>query len=169
MTSPLESARKHAESSLYTMTNPYTTTEEKIEIEAWYQLPVELAGHAFLFTTVAWAFGILGGWAAYGIAVLVGIISAIVIWLAYSRSIIPVFLIIRLPYVGWLIHLGISIWLAASGHWLPAIFLFLNRLLFFLPVGFPVAFVNQVLTFKYKIHPKYAFLKRFYGKEYPFE
>ena len=28
---------------------------------------------------------------------------------------------------------------------------------------------NQILTSKYKMHPKYAFLKHLYGKTYSFE
>jgi hypothetical protein len=35
-----EAALKASEKNAYSMNNPYTTTEEKIEIEYWYQLPI---------------------------------------------------------------------------------------------------------------------------------
>ncbi|MCO5043800.1 MAG: hypothetical protein M9935_00775 [Kiritimatiellae bacterium] len=169
MESPVELARKHAERSVYTLGNSYTTIDEKLEIESWYQLPLELAGHTYLITTIFWALGTIGGFVAYVIAVAVGILSAIFIWVAYSRAFIPLFMVVRLPYIGWFVHLGVAVWLGISGHWLPCIFVVLNRLLFFMPVSFPAMITNQVLTAGYQMHPKYAFLKHFYGKQYPFE
>lgn len=73
------------------------------------------------------------------------------------------------PVVRWLIHLGFAAWLYFTGSQIQAIFVAANCLLLLIPVGFGAILANEILTKKYKMHPKYAFLKHIYGKTYSFE
>jgi len=163
-------AHKAAERNVYTLTNPYTTREEKVAIESWYQLPINISGIAYILTCLFWSWGSISFWEAYFIAVAVGVLTAVILWFMYIRKLVfGLSMLLDFPLVGWIIHLGFAAWLGFSGSWTQAIFIAGNRLLFLLPVGFGAIIANQKLASKYPMHPKYAFLKRFYGKTYPFE
>ena len=162
--------RRNAVATHYALDNPFTSQEEKLEIESWYQLPIEIASHTLLITSVLWAYSYTSGWIAYGSAALAGVLVATLLWSLYARSwVVPLFIVVRLPVVGWMLHLGIAAWLAVEGHWGPAILIATNRLLLGIPAGVLASFTNQLLSRRYGMHPKYAFLKHFYGKSYPFE
>jgi hypothetical protein len=80
-------ARKAAERNVYSLSNPYTTRDEKLEIEVWYQLPLDLSGVACLVTGILWAYGNLVWWEAYLIAFGVGVVTAILLWFAYAPAV----------------------------------------------------------------------------------
>jgi len=165
---PVSTARKRA----YSLTNPYTTEHEKVEIETWYQLPVDLAGITYIVTCVLWARGAIGGWQAYLIALGVGVVAAIALWIAYPKRVAFLLkVLIGCPVLWlWILpHAGFAAWLAFTGAWTQAAFLTGNCLLLKIPVGLGAVITNQVLASQYRMHPKYAFLKHTYGKVYPFE
>jgi hypothetical protein len=152
------------------MSNPYTTRDEKVEIESWYQLPIHISGIAYIVACLFWAQDIISGWHAFFGAFAVGVLAAVTIWFVYVRKLVfGLCMLLNFPVVGWLIHLGVAGWLGFSGSWTQAAFLAGNRLFFLMPVGYGAILANQILTVKYKMHPKYAALKHFYGKTYPFE
>lgn len=165
-----EKAKKASERNVYSLTNFYTSRDEKIEIEAWYQLPLCVAGLAYLIAGILWSQGVLNGWQTYFIALGAGSASAVLIWAIYNRKII-FFLgtLLDFPFLNWLIHLGVAGYLTYRGMYLQAGFVAGNRIFSYIPVSFGAMVTNQILTSKYKMHPKYALLKRNYGKSYPFE
>lgn len=163
-------AQKAKDRHIYSMTNTHTTTDEKVEIEAWYQLPSNLAGVAFIVSCLFWARGDINGWHAYAISFAVGIFAALAVWFVYVKQIVfGLSMLTNFPVVRWLIHLGFAAWLCFTGSWVQAIFVAVNCLLLLIPVGFGAILANQILTSRYKMHPKYAFLKHVYGKTYSFE
>lgn len=165
-----EEALRTSEATVYTMKNRHTTTEEKFEIECWYQLPMDTAGWAFLINCIFWSYGVFTWWQAYSIAAGFGIFTAIIAWLFYSkRTIYIVSAILGFPIVRWIIPLGISGWLWLNGSSTQALFVMVNLVLLSFPVFIPSMVVNHILAGKYNIHPKYALLKHVYGKKYSFE
>ena len=162
-------AKKAHERNAYSMTNTHTTVDEKVEIEAWYQLPVDVAGVAYIASCQFWAWGYISGWHAYVISFAVGILTAVTVWFVYVKRIVfGLEMLLNFPVVRWLIHLGFALWLYFTGSWIQAIFIVCNCLLLLIPVGFGAILSNEILTSRYKMHPKYAFLKHVYGKTYSF-
>ncbi len=152
------------------MTNPHTTRDEKVEIEAWYQLPIDMAGIVFDVSCLFWARGNITGWHAYAMSFAVGVSVAVGVWFVYVKQVVfGLEMLLNFPAVRWLIHLGFAAWLWLSGARIQAIFVACNCLLLLIPVGIGAIVTNQILTSKYKMHPKYAFLNHVYGKEYSFE
>lgn len=163
-------AQKTKDRHVYLTTNSYTTTDEKVEIEAWYQLPIDLAGFAFDMGCLFWARGNIGGWHAYAISFAVGILTAVTLWFVYVKRIVfGLSMLTNFPVIRWLIHFGFAAWLVLTGSWVQGVLVALNCLLLLIPVGWGAILANQILTLRYKMHPKYAFLKHVYGKEYSFE
>ncbi|MDD4052329.1 MAG: hypothetical protein PHR28_10595 [candidate division Zixibacteria bacterium] len=164
-------AWKTAERNVYSMSNPYTDMLEKYEIEHWYQFPINFSGIALMVSSVFWAQGLIGWWEAMLAAIGAGIIAGIFNWFFYIRLLVFGFnRLFDSPKIEWFIHIGVAAIFGFSGHWVQAICLFGNRLLFLFPTGFGAMMTYAVLSSrKYKMHPKYAFLKRVYGKSYPFE
>ncbi len=163
-------AKKAAERNVYTMSNPYTTREEKVEIESWYQLPFNTGAWAYLIGCVLWAQGVLNGWEAYFLASGVGIATALFTWFLYSKK--TVFILsmsFGFPGIKLVVLLGVAVWLWISGAYTQSIFLIANLVLLGFPVALLSLLVNQMLSKKYHMHPKYAFLKRVYHKRYSFE
>jgi hypothetical protein len=166
----IEPAKSTAQKHAYSLTNPYTTQDEKVEIQVWYQLPVDLAGIAYIATCVIWSRGDITGWQAYVMAFAVGVAASIVLWVVYAKRIVfAVKVLVGSPGVWVVPHIGVAAWLAFTGAWTQAAFLAGNCVLLELPVGLGAILANQILTSRYRMHPKYAFLKHVYGKVYPFE
>jgi hypothetical protein len=157
---------KHA----YSLNNPYTTEDEKVEIETWYQLPVDMSAIAFIACCLLWARGSIAGWQAYAIAFAVGVFTAVGIWIAYVKRIVFALKVLFGSPVVWVfMDLGVAACLAFTKQWTQAVFLAGNALLCRIPVGVGAIITNGILTSRYGMHPKYAFLKRVYGKAYPFD
>ena len=155
---------------VYSKINTYTTINEKVEIEAWYQLPIDLAGLAFDVSCLFWAHGDINGWYAYTISFAVGILTAVTVWFVYVKQVVfGLSILTNFPVVRWIIHIGFAAWLYFTEARIQAIFVAVNCLFLLMPVGFGAILANEILTKKYKMHPKYAFLKHIYGKTYPFE
>jgi len=163
-------ATKSAESNVYTLTNPYTTHDEKIEIESWYQLPIDTGGWAYLIFCILWAQGMFNWWQAYLLAAGVGIMTTLFAWFLYSKkTVIVLKILLGFPITKWLVSIGFAVWLWMNDSSMQAMFIIGNLVLFYMPFGFPAIIANQILTSKYNMHPKYALLKHVYGKEYHFE
>jgi hypothetical protein len=132
----VEPARSTAQKRAYSLTNPYTTQDEKVEIEAWYQLPMDLAGVAYIVTCTIWARGDITGWQAYVMAFAVGVAMAIALWVAYAKRIVfAVKVLVGSPGVWVVPHIGFAAWLAFTGAWTQAAFLAGNCVLLDFPVG----------------------------------
>lgn len=154
----------------YDLNNPYTSQQEKLEIECWFQLPMDVSGHAYAVCVVLWALGRLTGWQAYWVASGLGALVSLIAWVAYSPRIIRyAALTARAPILGIIIHLGIIVWLGLQHNWSPMALLILNTITSNGPTGTPAIILNKILTIRHRLHMKYALLKIKYGKMYEFE
>lgn len=166
----IERAQNDADASVYTIGNAFTTTEEKIEIERWYQLPMDIGGYSFLVGLFYYANGEISGLQLFLAANLVGIVAAMFCWFAYSRVLVAaLFALLGSSRVSWAVHLGVAAWFFFHSHpWLGG-FAIANQFTGGMAFSVGAMFFYQLVTRRYRIHPKYAFLKHFYGKTYPFE
>ncbi len=166
----VERAQNDADASVYTLGNPFTTTEEKLEIERWYQLPMDLGGYSFLAGLFYYGSGDLTGWQLFLAANVVGIVAAMFCWFAYSRVLVAsLFVLFGSSLVSWAVHLGVAAWFFThSRPWLGG-FALANQFTGGMAFSVGAMLFYQVITRRYRIHPKYAFLKHFYAKTYPFE
>jgi len=165
-----EQARKDADASVYTLGNVFTTTEEKLEIERWYQLPSEVAAYTFLVGLFYYASGFLTGLYLYILANGAGILAAAFCWFAYSRVLVgALFSLLANRIISWGAHLGVAFWfISQSRPWLGG-FALLSLFTGGIPFAIGATFFYQIVTRRYRMHPKYAFLKHFYARSYPFE
>lgn len=163
-------AHRYAQAQVYSLQNEFTDVSEKLEIESWFQLPTVCAGYAFLAGSFLYARGLLDAWQLFGIACGADLLVAIVCWFAYNRNwVVPAFMILRFPVLSWSLHFIVAIWFFAhSRHWLGGIVL-ASLFTGHLPFGFPSITFYKLVTLRYAMNPKYAFLKHFYAKRYPFE
>lgn len=166
----IERAQHDAHASAYMLGNPFTTIEEKLEIERWYQLPMDIAGFSFLAGLFYYAGGAVTGWQLFLAANAVGIVAAMFCWFTYSRGLVAfLFLLLHNSLVSWVIHLGVATWFFThSRPWLGC-FAIANQLTGGIAFSIGAMLFYHLVTRRYRIHPKYAFLKHFYGKSYPFE
>jgi len=163
-------ASNAAEKNFYMMDNPYTSRSEKIEIECWYQLPLVLSGYAFLVTAYLWGQGHLTAWQAYGYPTVLSATVALIIWIGYNGKLVQSLMLkLNFPRVSWIAHLAVAGYLAYQGVYLQAALIVVSRFLAYMPVAFGGMFMNQIITGHYRMHPKYALLKRAYKKQYAFE
>lgn len=154
----------------YDLNNLYTTRAEKLEIESWFQLPCDVAGHAYAVCSVLWAIGNISGWEAYWISCGIGMLTASIVWVLYfPKAIILLAMIARAPYVGVITHLAVVVWLAIHKEWKPAALLLINTITFQMLTNFPVMMLNKLFTIRHRLHQKYALLKIKHGKVYDFE
>jgi hypothetical protein len=163
-------AAAHAEATVYTLENTYLSKEEKTEVELWFQLPGNMMVYSYLIV-VTWfaAYGQLNWSIIIGIPVVVNIIVGLLNW-HFNNKIFVFKLYITILH-SWILHLvsfGVAAFLFYKGLILLAIISLVA------PFGL-LAFVEPHLLFysilakKYRMHPKYAFFKRFYRYEFPFE
>jgi hypothetical protein len=166
----VERAQNDAHASVYMLGNPFTTIEEKLEIERWYQLPIDIAGFSFLAGLFYYATGAVTGWQLFLAANAIGIVVAMFCWFTYSRVLVAsLFALFGNSLVSWAVHLGVAAWFFThSRPWLGG-FAIANQLTGGMALSLGAMFFYQLVTRRYRIHPKYAFLKHFYGKTYPFE
>ena len=78
-------------------------------------------------------------------------------------------MVLDIPVLNWAIPLAVAGWIAFSGHWLQGSLLAANTALLKLPTGIVPIVVNQLLTRRSGMNPKYGLLKCKHGKSYPFE
>lgn len=158
------------EKDAYTLTNPYTTADEKIEIESWYQLPFDIGGSAYLIGCILWAYGVIGWWQAYVFAAGAVILTSLFKWFLYSKkTLFSLKVIFGNPVVKLYFSIFCVVWLWMNGFSIQALCIIGNLALWSLPVGFSTLITRRILTGKYRMHPKYAFLKHIYGRVFAFE
>jgi hypothetical protein len=165
-----QSAKKYAEAQVYTLNNSYTTKEEKLEIEVWYQTPIVITGYVFTVACFFWSRGWISGWHAFLITAAAGVIVPTSMWLAYRPGLFfALFMVLDIPVLNWAIPLAVAAWIIFSGHWLEGSLLAVNTALLKLPTGVVPIVANQFLTCRSGMNPKYGLLKCKHGKLYPFE
>lgn len=165
-----QKAMATAEATVYTLDNPYLSQEAKNEMEMWYQLPGNIMTYAFVLVAI-WNVVVepLRWSIIIGIPLMINVIIGLFNWYFYNKN------LVRKCYLTflhrWMLIL-VGITAASFLFYKDAIALAILSLL--APFGLlsPAElhmFLYAILANKYRMHPKYAFFKRFYGHVFTFE
>lgn len=162
-------AAAHAEATVYSLSNPYLSGEQKTEVEMWFQFPGDVSFIAMLACLVYSTYSPLSWYWIIGIPLAVNCAFGIVNWLVYDRRLLyVVYLSILHNFVLWIITLAAITVLVINGAYGKAALAFLLKL--FLSVLFePHIIIYSILSQPYGMNSKYVFFKRFYGHEFPFD
>jgi hypothetical protein len=165
-----ESAAAHANATVYAMGNTYLSQEEKTEVELWFQLPGNVMFYAYVVVAI-WSVAVepLGWSKIIGMPLAVNIIAGLLNWHFYNKNFVyKLYLTCLHSWVLYLIGFGAAGFLFFKGEIILAIISLVG------PFGL-LSFAELHLYFystlakKYRMHPKYAFFKRFYRHQFPFE
>jgi predicted outer membrane lipoprotein len=164
-----QKAGAHAEATVYSLGNTYLSQEEKIEVELWFQFPGNISLVTMLTCLVYSSYLPLSWSWIIGIPLIANCLFGIINWFAYSKKLLRgIYLSIFHSFVLWILTFVAIVLLVINGAYLKALLAFFLKL--FLIVFFePHMLIYSFLSRKYGMHPKYAFFKRFYGYEFPFE
>ena len=167
-----QKAAAHANATIYTLGNIYLSQKDKTEVELWFQLPGNVMFYAFVITAI-WSVVVepLPWIKIIGIPLVVNVIVGLLNWYFYNKNLVyKLYLIFLHSWILYLVGFGAAAFLFFKG----AIALAIISLALVAPFGLlafaePHLFFYSILAKKYRMHPKYAFFKRFYGYEFPFE
>jgi len=165
-----QQATAYAEANVYSLDNNYLSQDQKLEVELWYQLPGNVMFLSFILVAI-WSvlIGPLSWSMIIGIPFAVNVTVGLLNWQFYNKSFL--FKLYRTALHSWTLYLvGFSA--AAFLFYKGAIVLAIISLV--APLGLlafvePHLFFYPMLTKQYRMHPKYAFFKKFYEVEFPFE
>jgi len=167
-----QKAAAYAEATVYTLGNTYLSQEKKTEVELWFQLPGNVMRYSFVIVAI-WSVvvGPLPWSKIIGIPLAVNVIVGLLNWHFYNKNFVyKLYLTFLHSWILYLVGFGAAAFLFFKG----AIALAIISLALVAPFGLlafaePHLFFYSILAKKYRMHPKYAFFKRFYGYEFPFE
>lgn len=165
-----QKAAAHAEATVYTLGNTYLSKEEKTEVELWFQLPGNVMFYSFVIAAI-WsvAVGPLRWSKIIGIPLAVNVIVGLLNWHFYNKNFMhKLYLTFLHSWILYLVGFGAATFLFFNGAIALAI-LSLVAPFGLLAFAEPHILFYSILAKKYRMHPKYAFFKRFYGYEFPFE
>jgi hypothetical protein len=165
-----QKAAARAEATVYTLGNTYLCKEDKREVEFWYQLPGHIMLYSFVIAAI-WsvAVGPLSWSKIICIPLAVNIIVGLLNWRFYNRAFLyKLYLTILHSWVLYLVGFGTAAFLFFKGAIALAI-ISLVAPFGLLAFAEPHILIYAALAKKYRMHPKYAFFKRFYRYEFPFE
>jgi hypothetical protein len=164
-----EKAERFAEAHTYRLNNSYLTQAQKMEVELWYQFPVTLAYTVFCACLIYHSLYPQTIKVIIGIPLIINVLIGIINWESYSPSFNKVFFLsIGHNYTQWILSLStIGILFYHHLYWWAALVL-LGKI-GLLALLFPSIFLYSRFSSKYKMHPKYAFFKKYYNKTFAFE
>lgn len=159
-----------ADANIYLLNNSYLTLDEKQEVEFWFQLPGDIMLYAFLIIAV-WSATIkhLSWGTIIGIPLAVNVAVCLVNWYFYNKNLVyKLYLTFLHRLILYLVSFGVAVFLFFKGAILLAIISLVTP--FGLFVFFePSNYLYPILSTKYRMHPKFAFFKKEYGRSFPFE
>jgi len=164
-----EKVEKNTEANVYNLNNSYLTSDEKIDVESWFQLPGNVMTYIFYIVAIWSTYESLSWLWIIGIPIILNIIIGIFNWYLYNRKIIRILgLTLFHPYVVGFLGIIAGIFLFLKSQILLAVVSVFAGIFsfFFLEVHI---LLYSLLAGKYHMHPKYVFFKRFYGRKFPFE
>jgi len=168
-----EIARKaaaRAEANVYSLNNSYLTPEEKQEVELWIQLPGNVMLYAFVITAI-WSVVVepLSWSLIIGIPLGVNVIVGLLNWYFYKKNLVyKLYLTFLHSWILYLVGFGAAAFLFFKGAIVLAI-ISLVAPFGLLALVEPSIYFYSILAKKYQMHPKFAFFKKEYGREFPFE
>jgi len=166
-----EELKNFVEANVYSSDNPYLNANEKLEVAMWFALPSVLTSYCFLATSIYSVNYSLNWFYLFGIPIAVNLVSGLFNWFFYSKR-LNVFLGVTILNA-WLLFViqvaGILFLVFKSAYILVAVFIVFTFNPFFNPLE-PYAYLYSYFSNKtHKMHPYYAFFKRFYKYRFPFE
>lgn len=124
---------------------------------------------AFVITAIYSIYNSLTWSEIIGIPLVANILVGIWNWYFYSKKFVyNLYLILLHSWILYVVGIGVALFLFFNG----AIILGIISLV--VPFGLltfvePYLYLYSILAQKYRMHPKYAFFKKEYGHEFPFE
>lgn len=111
----------------------------------------------------------LSWWCIIGIPIAINLTTGLVNWYLYNRAVVfRLYLTVFHNWTLWLIVLVTAGVLVYNGLYALAALAILGHAVLFPVLEFHM-FLYSSLARKYRMHPKYAFFKRQYGRSFPFE
>jgi hypothetical protein len=168
-----EIARKaaaHAEANVYSLNNQYLTPDEKQEVELWFQLPGNVMLWVFVATAVYSVVVEPLPWSKIiGIPLTANVVVGLLNWYAYNKNFIyKLYLTFLHSWILYLVGFGAAAFLFYKGAIALAI-ISLVAPFGLLAFAEPHLYLYSILAKKYRMHPKFAFFKKQYGRTFPFE
>jgi hypothetical protein len=162
-------ASNRANATVYSLNNLYLNPQEKQEVELWYQLPGNVMLYAFVITAIYSVFNPLPWKEIIGIPLIVNIIVGFLNWYFYNKKFVyKLYLTVLHSWILYLVGVGAAIFLFLKGAIILAIISLIA------PFGLlaliePSLYLYSIFAQKYNMHPKFAFFKKEYGHQFPFE
>lgn len=162
-------ASNRANAKVYSLNNFYLDPNEKQEVELWFQLPGNIMLYAFVITAIYSIYNPLPWTEIIGIPLVANVLAGIWNWYFYSKKFVyNLYLTLLHSWVLYAVGIGVAIFLFFNGA------IILGVISLVAPFGLlvfvePHLYFYSILAQKYRMHPKYAFFKKEYGHQFPFE
>jgi hypothetical protein len=158
-----------AEAQVYSIDNPYLSRADKVEVELWYQFPMHVSLITMLACLVYSSYYPLSWYWIVGIPLIANCIFGILNWANYNRKFLfGIYLSVCHHWSLWLLTLVSIVLMVVNGAYTKAVIAICLQL-FLIVFVTPHILIYSILSRRYQMHPKYAFFKRVYGYEFPFE
>ena len=162
-------AAAKAEASVYSLNNAYLTTQEKQEVELWYQFPGNVMLWAFVITAIYSVYSPLSWSKIIAVPLSANAIVGIWNWYFYKKNLIyKLYLTVFHSWILYLVGFGAAAFLFFKGAIVLAIISAIA------PFGLlalvePSIYIYSILAQKYHMHPKFAFFKKEHNHTFQFE
>lgn len=164
-----EIAYNRAEATVYSLNNKYVNNEDKQKMEMWFQLPGNIMNITFWIMVVMYIKEPFHWSYFFIIPIIIDVIIGLINWKVYFEKLLDVlYFTILHSIILTVIAILISIYSFYNGYILLGILILLSRFGIFTFLEFHMI-IYSGLSRRFKMHPKYVFLKKFYGYEFPFE
>jgi hypothetical protein len=162
-------ATRFAEANTYLLDNSYLNQGQKMEVELWFQFPWIASYTTFCACLIYHSFYSLPVKVIIGLPLAVDILVGIVNWHSYSPRLNKAFFLsIGHNFFQWFISLStIGVLIYHEYYWWAVIVLIGK--LGLIALFSPSIFLYPRFARKYKMHPKYAFFKKYHDEIFPFE
>ena len=162
-------AQNRAEAMVYSLNNSYLNSAEKQEVELWYQLPGNVMLWAFVITAIYSVYNRLPWSEIIGIPLLANVVVGVWNWYFYKKNFVyKLYLAVLHSWVLYLIGFDAAVFLFLKGSVALAIISVIAPF-GLLAIVEPSIYLYFILAQKYRMHPKFAFFKKEYGRTFPFE
>jgi len=160
---------RFATANTYILNNPFLNQSEKLEVELWFQFPSTALFITFCICVICNVFYPLSLIIIIALPIIVDYILGVINWHFKLKRFLKIFfLTIGHKYVLWILTLFIIVILIYYKYYIYSVVVFVGKLGLSTLVS-PSLWTYTIWSRKYKMHTKYAYFKRWYGFEFPFE
>jgi hypothetical protein len=159
-----------AASSIYTANNPYLSAEEKLEVAMWFTLPTNLTTYCLLGMATYSNVNSLSYLTLFGVPLIINFCLGLANWLFYSKALTQIlYRTLFNPLIMLTIKAAFFVFLGSKGNYFLAIFIILLSFGIQPLLEPSMWLIDTHFGRKFKMNPQYAFFKKFYGYNFPFE